>query len=186
VSGSEALAAPPGVSPEQWQAFVQSLEQHPQRTAEIERVRAFLTYQQNLERFRALRSAQGDGNAASQEMKALAQTLDASLNERLAAREVTAGEAAMLKAALAEAMGGGAAHAQVTRAAVTAWRASVAPAPAAPDAREQAFVLEQERLTRAWLAQPAAQRDPQALEAALEAARQRHFAVPASADAPTR
>jgi hypothetical protein len=179
-------APPPGVSPEQWQAFVQSLEHHPQRAAEIERVLAFLAYQQNLERFRALRSAQTRGKAASQELKAIAQTLDASLNERLAAREVSAGEAAMLKAALAEAMGDGPTQAQVTRATISAWRASVAAPAAAPDARERAFVVEQEQLMRAWQAQPAGQRDPQALEAALEAARQRHFAAPAPANAPTR
>jgi hypothetical protein len=167
-------APPPGVSPEQWQSLRDSLAQHPHAEQELTRLRAYLVWQDEAERFRALRQAQAN-QAPSEELRSLAQRVQSGIDARLRARELSAGEAALIKGATLEVLAG---KAQAP-ALLKTWReASALASPAAPpDAREQAFAQEQQAILRAWQARPEAQRDAAALERELEAARQRHFAA---------
>ena len=87
-----AQAPPRGVSPAQWAALRAELASRPE---ELQRVAAYLDYSAALREFGAL-------PAGSAEKRRLAARLDAGLDERLQRREMSAGEARLVKTALLE------------------------------------------------------------------------------------
>lgn len=158
-----AAPPPPGVGAAEWAALEQELAGRP---AELARLRAHFEF---AEAVRALR----DGVPGSAERRAAAQAVDAGLHARFAARELSAGEARLLKiAALAELEPDPAAR----DAALARWQQDLATgaeaarteAQAVAAARDAEFLRRQQAAVAAWQAQPAAQRDPQALERELE------------------
>lgn len=174
---------PRGVSAEQWRQVREALAEHSDRDAELARIGAFLSYQSDVERLRELRQRGAARSAAeSAELRALAQSIDAGLSERLARKEMTAGEALALRSAVLEALQDGETASPVQIALrqqqLLAWGQDLARRATAarkPDPREQRFGVEQAALVAAWQARPEAQRDPRELEQALEALRLRSF-----------
>jgi hypothetical protein len=155
---------PPGVSAEQW---VRIEREHAGRPAELRRLIDYLVYADVMQRFRA---------AAVDQRRPLAQALDAGLDERLARREMTAAEARLVKIAVLDVLmpgddGGRAA-------ALQRWQAAVQPPATAPDARDGEFQRRQAAVVQAWMARPATQRDPQALERELDSLRRSIFDPP--------
>jgi hypothetical protein len=167
---------PYGLSPEQWQQLQQALADHPQRDAEIARIGAYMQYMGTAQRFRQLRQ-QAAGAAPGEELQALARTLESGMQEHLDRGELTAGEALLLRSATLEVLEPDSARRQQ---ALALWQQGMASVQAArtPDAREAAFAQQQAALVAQWSAQPAAQRDPRALEAQLETLRQSLFNPP--------
>jgi hypothetical protein len=167
---------PYGLSTEQWQQLQQALADHPQRDAEIARIGAYMQYMGTAQRFRQLRQ-QAAGTASGEELQALARTLESGMQEHLDRGELTAGEALLLRSATLEVLEPDSARRQQ---ALAVWQQGMASVQAArtPDAREAAFTQQQAALVAQWSAQPAAQRDPRALEAQLEALRQSIFNPP--------
>lgn len=160
-----AADVPPGVAPAQWQQLQQELAGRPD---ELQRLAGWFRFGHALERWRA----------GGPDRRALAAELDAALDERLAQREIGAGEARKLKAALLEDL---LPDAPSRAAALAAWESKQpGPSPAAREAaaRNTEFQQRQAALVAAWRAQPAAQRDPQALERELDALRRATFPEP--------
>ena len=175
-ASSPTTQPPYGLSPEQWQQLQQALADHPQRDAEMARIGAYMAYMNTAQRFRELRQ-QAAGAAPGEELQALAHTLESGLQEHLDRGEMTAGEALLLRSATQEVLQPDSALRQQ---ALVLWQQGLASAQAArtPDAREAAFAQQQAALVAKWSALPAAQRDPQALEAQLDTLRQGIFNPP--------
>lgn len=167
---------PHGLSPEQWQQLQQALADHPQRDAEMARIGAYMQYMGTAQRFRQLREQAADA-APGEELQALARTLESGMQKHLDRGELTAGEALLLRSATLQVLEPDSARRQQ---ALALWQQGVASLQAArtPDEREAAFAQQQAALVAQWSAQPAAQRDPRALEAQLEALRQSIFNPP--------
>jgi hypothetical protein len=161
-------AAPPGVTAAQWAQLRAELAGRPD---ELRRIASHLHYTDSVRRFRAAEGA---------ERRQLAQALDAGLDERLRQREVSAGEARLLKIAVLDTLMP--ADAEARQAALAGWQSQWAAAPRADDgarqARENVFQARQAAAVAAWSAQPAAQRDAKALERELEALRRASFPAP--------
>lgn len=153
---------PPGITAGQWAALKTELAAQPQ---ELRRLQAHYVFADQVRRFRA--------QAAGDERRALAQRIDAGLDERLQAGELSAGEARLLKlAALRELQPDEAARAL----ALSQWETALAAQPAPADvqraqALDQDFQRRQQALLAAWQARPAAERDPNQLERELDALR---------------
>jgi hypothetical protein len=162
-----------GLTAEQHQQIREALADHPQRDVEIARVTAYLQFAAQWQHFLARRAA----GVGAEELKPLARGLDAELDARLQRHEVTAAEAAQIKAALLDVLAPDAASRQT---ALQQWRASTAAAPSAADPRAAEFDRRQAEVLAAWRALPPAQRDPQQLEAELEALRVSVFTAPRS------
>ncbi len=161
----QADAPPPGLTPVQWSALQQELAG---RADELQRLRAHFTFADQLQRFRATPRTAGG------ERLALAQALDAGLDARLQQREVSVGEARLIKTAVLELLLPDAA--QRARA-LRQWEAAMAaalPADTRHATDNAAFQRRQAELVAAWQAQPAAARDARALEQQLDALRQAH------------
>ncbi|WP_425257735.1 hypothetical protein ACPOLB_19720 [Rubrivivax sp. RP6-9] len=162
---AQADAPPPGVTPAQWAALRQELSGRPD---ELQRLRAHFTFADQLQRFRATPST------AVAERLALAQVLDAGLDERLRLREVGVGEARLIKSAVLELLQPD----SVQRAqALRQWEAAMAaalPADTRHASDNAAFQRRQAGLVAAWQTQPAAARDARQLEQQLDALRQAH------------
>ena len=156
---------PPGVTPAQWAALQQELAGRPD---ELQRLHAHFTFADQLQRFRASPRTEGA------ERLALAQALDAGLDERLRQREVGVGEARLIKTAVLELLQpDGAQRAQALR----QWEAAMAaalPADTRHATDNAAFQRRQAALVAAWQAQPTATRDARQLEQQLDALRQAH------------
>jgi hypothetical protein len=169
---AQALAAPApaGLSAQEWQQLNDALKDHPQREAEIARVTNYLRFAQSVQQFQTLRE-QTKG-APSDALRALAQTLNTGLEDRLKQGELSGGEAQLLKAAVLEVLMPDAAQRNT---ALRQWQQARAAPTAVADAREAVYQREQATLLAAWQALPAAQRDEKQLEAQLEALRQRIF-----------
>lgn len=165
------LAVPPGVSAEQWAALRAEYAQQP---AELQRLADHFAFADRLDRFRAGRA---EGRSAAQ--VALAQSLDAGLDARLRERELSAGEARLIKIAVLDVL----LDDDVQRGeALGRWEASLA-APAPDPARAAAeadFQRRQAAIVAAWRALPAAERDPRALERDLQALRVSSFTPPSA------
>jgi hypothetical protein len=169
---SSGAAAPQGLSAEQLQQLRASLAQHPQREAEVARVSAYLLYSAQWQNFLDRRAA----GAAAEELLPLARTLDTGLEQRVLQREVSAGEALLMKNALLEVL---APDTAARQAALRDWRErSSAAVPNAPDPQTAEFERRQAEIVSQWRALPPNQRDAQRLEADLEALRQSSFATP--------
>jgi hypothetical protein len=172
---------PQGLGAEQLQQLRASLAHHPQREAEVARVSAYLQYSAQWQHFTERRAA----GARADELRPLAAALDAGLAQRLQQREVSAGEALHIKAALLEVLEPDAAQRQ---AALREWRerhSAASAAGAAPDPQTAAFERRQAEIVAQWRALPPGERDPQRLEAELEALRQSSFAAPPTAPTTT-
>jgi hypothetical protein len=173
--GTADAGVPAGLTPEQYRELRATLADHPQRDAEIARVAAYLQFTAQWQAFQQQRAA----GVIDDGLRALARTLDEGLAQRLAQREVTAGEAAFVKAALLDVLQPDAASRD---AALKAWRAEADAAARAaappPDAREAEFARRQAEIVAAWQALPPPQRDARRLEAELEALRQSVFTMP--------
>lgn len=161
-----AVSPPPGVGAAEWSALQQELAGRP---AELRRLEAYFRYADQMQRFRAL------PRGASAERLALAQALDAGLDERLQQREMSAGEARLVKIAVLEQLLPDEAQ---RPAALAQWeRDTTAAQP--PETRHVAAEADHQRrqaaLVAAWTARPPAQRDPLALEKELDALRQASF-----------
>ena len=170
--------SPPGLTPQQLSELRASLENHPQREAEVERIAAYMQFAQQWTQFRERRAA----GAAVSELQPLASALDGALEERLRQREMSAAEALQVKAALLEALVPDVASRQT---ALSTWRsaalAGAPPAAAAP--QDEAFQRRQAEIVAAWRALPPEQRDERRLEAELDALRSVAFPAPAAAPA---
>ena len=167
-------AIPPGLTAEQWAALEAEWRARPDGASERQRVLAYLTWSDAMRRWRA--------NPADVD---LARSVDAGLPDRLALREVSAGEARQIKAALLATLEPDEAR---RTAALQAWDATV-PAAAGPDARQRSFQKQQAALVAAWQARPVAERDPAALARQIEQLRRTHFspvAAGVSAGVPAR
>lgn len=164
--------APPGVADDAWRELLASLENHPQREAEIQRITSYLVFSDRVSRFREL-SQRGK---PTPELKALAGQLLGEIDTRLEARELHAGEALQLRTAML----------QVTEtdpaareAALAQWRAqSAARTPPTVSRQDQAFQARQSELLAAWQARAPQDRDPRQLESELEALRQEFYTPP--------
>ena len=159
-------APPPGLNATQWQALRSELAGRPD---ELRRVVDYLSFSDRLQQFRDCKAV---------DRKALAAEIDRSIDERLRQRELSAGEARLIKIAVLQELLPDEAQRE---AALLAWEAAQRAA-AKPDlgvaAREADFQRRQAGIVAAWQAQPAAQRDPQALERELEALRRSSFSSP--------
>lgn len=171
ITGGPDQAIAIGLTAAQHQQIREALADHPQRDAEIARVTAYLQFAAQWQHFLARRAA----GVGADELKRLARGLDAELDARLQRREVTAAEAAQTKAALLDVLAPDAASGQT---ALQQWRASTFAAPAAADPRAAEFERRQAEVVAAWRVLPPAQRDPQQLEAELEALRRSVFTAP--------
>ena len=156
-------AVPPGLSAGQWAALQAELAGRPD---ELRRVVAYLGFAADMQRWRA-----GSGDRA-----ALARRLDAGLDDRLRQRELSAGEARLIKAALLEQIEPDPAR---RAAALARWESQWAAPPVQRSAAEAEFQRRQAEIVAAWQALPAARRDPKALERQLDALRVAMFASPA-------
>lgn len=158
---------PAGVSAEQWAMLQKELAGQPQ---ELRRLAGYYAFGDALERYRS-----GKDSLSTAERQALARTLDAGLDERLRQRELSIGEARMIKmAVLQELLADDAQRAE----AMVRWQAeqvATQPAATAHLARERSFLQQQAAVVAAWQAKPVAQRDPQALERELDALRRATF-----------
>lgn len=162
-----AAATPPGVTPEQWQALQAQLLAQPRGAAELARIADYLRWSDLVQRLRV-------PIVDSAERLRLARAVDAGLDARLRAGEVSAGEARQIKTAVLEVT-------QPDPAARTAelqrWTAAQA-TPAQPDPRQAEFERRQAAALAAWSAQTTGTRDRAALERELEALRREVFAAP--------
>jgi len=164
--------APPGIAEDAWRELLASLEQHPQREAEIQRITSYLVFSDRVSRFRELSQRGGP----TSELKGLARQLLSEIDARLAARELHAGEALQLRTAML----------QVTEtdpaareAALAQWRAQAdARTPPTVSRQDQAFQARQNQLLAAWQARAPQDRDPRQLESELEALRQEFYTPP--------
>jgi hypothetical protein len=154
---------PPGLDAAQWQSLRSELAGNPE---ELRRVVGYLNFADRLQRFR-------DG--PSIDRKALAAGIDRSIDERLRQRELSAGEARLIKIAVLQELLPDDAQRQ---AALQAWETTQRAA-ARPDlalaAREAGFQRRQAQIVAAWQALPVAHRDPKALERELEILRLSSF-----------
>jgi len=158
-------APPPGLDAMQWQSLRHELAGRPD---ELRRVVDYLSFSDRLRHFR-------DDPAADR--KALAAEIDRSIDERLRQRELSAGEARLVKiAVLQELLPDDAQRQAALQAWETALRAAEKP-DLALAAREADFQRRQAEIVAAWQARPAAQRDPRALERELDALRQSSFST---------
>lgn len=165
--------SPPGVSPADWARLAVEFAARPD---ELERLRAHFEFADAVRRLR-------DGVPGSAGQQAAAREVDAGLPARLAARELSAGEARLLKLAVLEVLQP---EPAARTAALARWESDAAAArdraPAAPAqraaARDAEFLRRQQALVAAWQAQPAAARDPRALERDLERLRRSVYAEP--------
>lgn len=160
VSPAATDGPPPGLSAEQWATVEAELATHPQAAAERTRLRGYFAWSDAVQRWRQARHD-----------VALARQIDAGLPERLANAEVSVAEARMLKLALLQTL---VADEAGRVEALQAFDATL-PRSAGPSAREREFQQRQTALVAAWQAQPAAQRDPAALQRQLEALRRSQF-----------
>ncbi len=166
---------PAGISSAQWSALRAEMAQRPDGAAELARLADYLNYSDAAQRFRRLRQ---DGDRSA-ELRALAEQLDAGLADRLARREMTAGEAQQIKAAVLEVqVDDPAERAQRLQRWRNEWQQQQRRDASPPDPRQAAFLRSQDALVAAWQAQPPAQRDPRALEQQLEALRRNSFQTP--------
>jgi hypothetical protein len=162
---AQAAPPPPGVTPAQWAVLQQELAGRPD---ELQRLHAHFSFSDQLQRFRATPRTAGG------ERLALAQALDAGLDARLQQREVSVGEARLIKTAVLELLLPDAAQRAL---ALRQWEAAMAaalPADTRHATDNAAFQRRQAELVAAWQAQPAAARDARALEQQLDALRQAH------------
>lgn len=165
---AQGSAPPPGVTTAQWDALKTELAARP---GELQRLAEHFHFSDRVQRFRA--TPPGDAR------RALAREIDAGLDARLAAGELSAGEARLLKlAVLRELMPDAAAR----DAAISQWDTALAARPADPATRaaralDEEFQRRQQAVVAAWRAQPAAQRDPKQLERQLDALRAETYAA---------
>jgi hypothetical protein len=172
-------AVPEGMTSEQWLALQEKLKDHPQRDAEIARISEYMAFQSRLSRYRDLRTQTGAAPQAA--ARGLAGGLLESLPTHVARGELSAGEAALAQAALIDTLLPDAAAREQRRAQERQRLADALPVPADLRASADAnarFLREQAALVAAWQALPAAQRDPQQLEASIAALRQSIFDRP--------
>lgn len=167
-AATQAATAPPGVTPAQWAELQHELAGRPD---ELARLQAYFGFADQLQRFRALpREDRGATRVA------LAQALDAGLDERLRRRELGVGEARLIKIAVLQVLQPDAAQ---QAAQMQQWEQAMAaaapPADAAAAARDAEFQRRQAAVVAAWQARPAAERDPRQLEQQLNALRQASY-----------
>jgi hypothetical protein len=171
VAAAAEASVPPGVSSEQWASIESELMRRPDAAAELQRLRGYLEWSDALRRFRDGRAA----GATTPEQLALAREIEQGLGERVRRGEVSAAEARQIESAiLALFVPDEAERGERLRQWATAELAPPAPA----DPRQEAFERRQAEIVAAWGAQPAAARDPAALERDLEALRRQSFAAP--------
>lgn len=166
---------PSFITAEEWSALQETLKDHPQREQEMARIVAYLRFQKEFEAWQALRDS---GDAAQR--RALAQRLLDQLPTRVAQREVNAGEAFMLQAALVEDLIADPAQREQR---LAQEKQRLAQAPTSEEAQAMAreerqlrdFEQRQAAIVAQWQAMPAEQRDQKWLDAQLEAARRAAF-----------
>lgn len=155
-------SVPPGVGSARWAALQAELAGQP---AELQRLADHYRFADLVQRFRA--APAGDAR------RALARDIEAGLDARLEAGELSAGEARLIKlAVLRELQPDEAAR----RLALSQWETALAARPpGAPvqqaKARDDEFQRRQQELVAAWRQRPAAEQDPKQLERELDALR---------------
>jgi hypothetical protein len=166
-------AQPPGISAEQWQQLVNEMSVRPDGAAELSRLAEYFRFSDAVQAFRRARAQPG----SPAELQALAQAIDAGLDTRLQRREVSGGEARVLKTAVLEVLQPDLATRQAM---LEHWQSRpmpLSPADAAARERDAEFMRQQAAITAAWAAQPAADRDPRVLEARLAALKQATYSA---------
>jgi hypothetical protein len=151
---------PPGVTAGQWASLQRELADRPD---ELVRLAGYFGFADAVQRFRA---------GPAPDRRQLASRIDAGLDERLRQRELSAGEARLLKVAVLQEL---LPDEPSRQAALARWEADHASAAPALGAGEAEFLQRQAAAVAAWRAQPVAQRDPKALERDLEALRRSSF-----------
>jgi hypothetical protein len=170
-TGTPADAPPPGITAAEWRSLQAELAGRPD---ELRRIGDYFVFADQVQRFRAL----GSSPARDTDRMALARALDASLDQRLRARELSAAEARWIKIAVLEVLVDGD---PARRQALADWEAGAARVASPVDAQRAAernaeFQRRQADLVAVWSAVPAEQRDRRALERQLDALRNELFA----------
>ncbi|MED5618284.1 hypothetical protein [Ideonella sp. BN130291] len=174
VASDAANGAPPGVTAAQWARLRAELAGRSDGPAELQRLADYFRFADAAQRFRRLRTEQ----PGSAQLVPLARELDAGLAARLQRREVSGGEARLLKLALLEVLQSDPVQRERE---LAAWQATVQPpaaatgAAAATAARDAEFLRRQSELVAAWQARPPAQRNPRELEQQIEALRRSSY-----------
>jgi len=163
--------APPGITAAEWRSLQAELAGRPD---ELRRIGDYFVFADQLQRFRA----QGSSAAGGEARMALARALDANLDQRLRARELSAAEARWIKIAVLEVLVDGD---QARRQALSDWETDAARVASPVDAQRTAernaeFQRRQADLVAVWSEVPAEQRDRRALERQLDALRNELFA----------
>jgi hypothetical protein len=166
---------PSFITAEEWSALQETLKDHPQREQEMNRIVTYLRFQKEFESWQALRES-----SDTAQRQALAQRLLDQVPSRVAKREVTAGEAVMLQAALLEDLVADPAQREQR---LAQERQRLEQAPTSEEAQAMAreerqlrdFEQRQASIVAQWQAMPAEQRDQKWLDAQLEAARRAAF-----------
>lgn len=166
---------PAFITAEEWSALQETLKDHPKREQEMARIVAYLRFQKEFESWQALRDS-----SDTAQRQALAQRLLEQIPTRVAQREVNAGEAVMLQAALLEDLVADPAQRE-QRLAQERQRLAQAPTSEEAQAMEREerqlrdFEQRQAAIVAQWQALPAEQRDQKWLDTQLEAARRAAF-----------
>jgi hypothetical protein len=155
-------AWPGGLSAGQWARVESSVDPGPDHDRELARIADLLEFRRDVARLRELR---GDSSAAGERL-ALARAIDAGIGTHLALREVTGGEAALLKTApLAELEPDPTRHASD----LEAWRRDWMDAhPPESDPRVAEYQRREAAVVAAWQSGPPSQRDPVQLARRLQ------------------
>lgn len=164
---SASSGTPAGVTPAQWQALQLEMRARPDGAAELARIAEYLRWSDLVQRLRVPITDDA-------ERLRLARAIDAGLDARLRAGEVSAAEARQVKAATLEVTQPDAA---ARAAELQRWSAALA-TPARPDPRQAEFDRRQAAALAAWSAQAPGKRDPAALERELDSLRREVFGAP--------
>ena len=155
-------ALPGGLAAAQWQTIQARVEPGPGRDRELARIADLLEFQRRAARLRDLR----DEPAAAGERHALAQQLDSGIATHLALREISGGEAVLLKTAvLAELEPDTARRAQALEDWKHDWTTGHPPE---RDPRVAEYQRREAAAVAAWQSGPASQRDPVQLARRLQ------------------
>ncbi len=162
-----------GLSPEELRELRAELASHPDGEVEVQRVIAWLQFSQQWEHYDTARRQAATRPA----LRALAAELNSTLAQHWRQGELTGPQALQMKVVLLESLLDSEAERQ---AALQRWQAEHQPLPQ-PEPQAVSFEAEQALLVAAWRRLPAAQQQPAALQAQLQALRHKHFVATANA-----
>lgn len=156
---------PPGMTADQWRQLNDALRDHPEREAEIARITSFVAFNSRVQQFHTQRTV----GARPATLQPLAEQLQTEIGERLKRGELTLAEAENLETELLEVLETDTAARERS---LAQWRSEHAATPGPEiDPREAEFGRQLAAAVENWQTLPEEQRDPQQLEAQLQAIR---------------